>query len=82
MTINKLTLDQPTVYEVTVPGIIDEKYLDWNGGLTARCPAKQIRNPITILRITVDQAGLHGFLRYLYSLGLSIISVTRVDYDD
>jgi len=81
MTMNKLTLDQPRVYEVMVPVIIDEKYIDWNGGLTTRCPANQVENPITIITITVDQAGLQGFLRYLYSLGLPIISVICIDYE-
>ena len=32
----KLTLDQPVTYQIKVPGILDEKWLDWNGGLTVK----------------------------------------------
>jgi hypothetical protein len=30
--------------------------------------------PVSILTVTVDQAGLQGLLRQLYSLGLPLIS--------
>ena len=82
MTTNKLSLDQPVVYEITVPGKFDQKYLDWNGGLKITYPAGQTQNPITTIMITVDQAGLQGFLRYLYSLGLPIISVIWQDFNE
>mgnify|MGYP001379731286 CR=1 FL=1 len=80
MTTNKLSLDQLMVYEITVPGKFEHKYLDWNGGLKIKYPAGRTPNAITTIIITVDQAGLQGFLRYLYSLGLPLISVLCVDY--
>ena len=75
----KLTLDQPATYEIKVPGILDEKWLDWNGGMAIWNQNEPEDNPITILTITVDQAGLQGLLRYLYSFGLPLISVICVE---
>lgn len=79
MITKKLTLDQPVTYEIKVQGALDEKWLDWNGEITATIEGDKNVNPITTLTITVDQAGLHGFLRYLYSLALPLISVNYVD---
>ena len=75
----KLTLDQLATYEIKVPGILDEKWLDWNGGMTVMAENEREANPITTLTITVDQAGLQGLLRHLYSFGLPLISVMCVD---
>ena len=75
----KLTLDQPATYEIKVPGILDEKWLDWNGGMTVKVTNERYDNPITILTITVDQAGLQGLLRHLYSFGLPLFSVICVE---
>ena len=76
----KLTLDQPATYEIKVPGILDEKWLDWSGGMTVKVENERDDNPITTLSITVDQAGLQGLLRHLYSFGLPLISVICVDF--
>lgn len=76
----KLSLYQPATYEIKVPGILDKKWLDWNGGMTVTAENEREANPITILTITVDQAGLQGLLRHLYSFGLPLISVVCVDY--
>jgi len=81
MIIKKLTLDQPATYVIKVPGALDENWLDWNGGMTATIECDRNGSPITTLTITVDQAGLQGLLRYLYSLGLPLISVIWVDFN-
>ena len=76
----KLTLYQPVRYEIKIPGKLDEKWLDWNGGMSTIIKSDANGDPITILTLTVDQAGLQGLLRYLYSLGLPLISVLCVDW--
>ena len=75
----KLTLDQPATYEIKVPGILNENWLDWNGGMTVTAENECEATPITLLTITVDQAGLQGLLRHLYSFGLPLISAICVD---
>ena len=76
----KLTLYQPARYEIKIPGHLDEKWLYWNGGMSATIESDRNGDPITLLTLTVDQAGLQGLLRYLYSLGLPLISVLCVDW--
>jgi len=75
----KLTLDRPVTYQIIVPGALDKKWLDWNGGTTLTVESDENGNPITILTLYVDQAALQGLLRHLYSLGLPLISVMYID---
>lgn len=76
----KLTLDAPVAYQVVVPGEVAGELLDWNGGLQVRIDSDADGNLYSILSITADQAGLHGFLTKLYSLGLPLISVRWAEY--
>lgn len=76
----KLSLDRPAMYQIKIPGALDEKRLDWNGGMTSKVISNKNGNPITVLTLTVDQAALHGLLRHLYSQGLPLISVMWVDF--
>ena len=79
MPTNKLSLDKPVVYEITVPGNLEKRFLDWNGGLEITINTTEVENPTSTISIKVDQAGLQGFLRYLYSLGLPILSVSCIE---
>jgi hypothetical protein len=63
-----------------VPGLVDESWSDWIGGLTITIEGEGDGPPTTILTGTVDQAALQGLLRQLYSLGLPLISVQCVGY--
>jgi SOS-response transcriptional repressor LexA len=77
----KLTLDQPATYQIKVPGHLDESWSDWAEGMTMTVESGGDASPGTTLTITVDQAALHGLLRRLYSLGLPLISVNRIEPD-
>jgi hypothetical protein len=71
----KLTLDRPATYQIKVPGMLDERWSDWNGGMTITVESDEDGLPVTTLTGSVDQANLHGIIRNLYSLGLPLISV-------
>ena len=75
----KLSLDQPTSYQIKVPGELDARWSDWIGGMTIATESKGDGPPVTVLTGEVDQAALHGLLRRLYSLGLPLISVICVE---
>jgi hypothetical protein len=75
----KPTLHRPAVYEIKVPGELDESWSDWAGGMTIAVESEGEGPPVTTLTGIVDQAALHSLLRRLYSLGLPLISVTCVD---
>jgi hypothetical protein len=75
----KLTLDRPATYQIKVPGELDERFLDWAGGMKVSIESDEDGLPVTTLTGTVDQAALQGLLRRLNSLGLPLISVICVD---
>ena len=71
----KLTLYQPETYQIKVPGILDENWVDWNEEMAVTVEKDRDDPPVTILTGTFDQAALQGLLRRLYSQGLPLISV-------
>jgi len=78
----KLTLDQPAIYQIKVPGHLDESWSEWAGGMTITVENGDSGPPTTTLTGAVaDQAALHGLLRRLYSLDLPLISVNWVEPD-
>jgi hypothetical protein len=78
----KLTLDRPATYQIKVPGHLGESWADWAGGMTITVDCEGDGLPVTTLTGTVDQAALQGLLRRLYSLGLPLLSVNRVDAEE
>lgn len=75
----KLTLYRPVMYQVTIPGLLDERSADWAGGLTITAAADCDGRPLTTLTGSMDQAALHGLLRRLYGLGLPLLAVTCLE---
>lgn len=75
----KLTLSRPAIYEIKVPGLLNEMFSDVAGQMMITFDIDEQGLPITTLTVTVDQAALQGLLRRLYSLGLPLISVTCVN---
>ena len=82
---HKLTLHQPEIYQIRVPGEIDPRWSDWNEGMTIAVDREVDdegnSHTVTTLTGTLDQAALQGLLHRLYGLGLPLISVVCVEYD-
>ena len=80
----KLTLYQTATYQIKVPGHLDESWSEWAGGMTITVESEGDGPPaVTTLTGTIaDQAALQGLLRRLYSLGLPLISVNRLDVEE
>jgi hypothetical protein len=77
---NQPTLDRPAMYEIVVPGRLDEGWSDWLEGMTVEVKSGGDGPTITTLTgVVADQAALQGLLNRLYSLGLSLISVCCID---
>ncbi|MFN2234987.1 MAG: hypothetical protein ACK2U1_12235 [Anaerolineales bacterium] len=76
----KITLDQPVIYEIKVPGILNENWFDWNGRLKIKVERDLYPEPVSILTISIDQAELHGLLGHLYAFGIPLISVVCKEY--
>ena len=75
----KLTLHQPTTYQIKVPGLLDDSWSEWNGRMIVSVECGDDGQLVTTLTGRVDQAALQGLLRRLYSLGLPLISVNCVE---
>lgn len=75
-----LGLDQPGTYDIKVPGRLDESWSDWAEEVKVAVEEGDDGPTITTLTVTVaDQAALQGLLDRLYSIGLPLLSVTRMD---
>ena len=79
-TIQMLGLDRPGTYEIKVPGRLDEDWSEWFEGMTITVEVGDDCPTITTLTgIVTDEAALQGLLDRLYSLGLRLLSVRRVE---
>jgi hypothetical protein len=73
--VKKLTLDRPATYQIKVPGVLDDRWSDWSGGMIIAVEKEGDSPPVTGLTGRIDQAALQGLLGRLYSLGVPLISV-------
>ena len=76
----KLRLDQPATYQIKVPGRLGESWSDWVEGMTITVESGDDGPTITTLTgVIPDEAALQGLLDRLYSLGLRLLSVRRME---
>jgi hypothetical protein len=68
--------NQPLIYQIRIKGHLGGEWTEWFGGLTITLED----NGETLLAgPVVDQAALHGLLRQVRDLGMTLLSVTRVE---
>jgi hypothetical protein len=68
--------DDYAIYQIKVKGILDERWSDWFDGMSITPHSTEN----TILTGAIrDQAALHGLLNKIRDLGLTLLSVKRVD---
>jgi hypothetical protein len=80
----QLTLDRPTRYQINVPGELETERLGFIQDMTITVDMDQNEMTVSILTGVFDQSALQGFLRYLYSLGIPLLSVFCLggEFDD
>lgn len=66
---------QPAVYQIRINGHLGPRWIDWFGEVTVTLE----ENGDTLLTGPVDQAGLHGLLKKVRDLGMTLLSVNRVE---
>lgn len=67
---------QSSSYEIRVVGHLDARWSAWFDGLSLSLE----RDGTTVISgFVVDQAALHGVLRRLSDLGLTLVSITQFD---
>ena len=69
-------LGQPPIYEIRIKGHLGGQWADWFGGLSITLE----ENGDTLLTgPVVDQAALHGVLRKVRDLGMTLLVVKHVE---
>ncbi len=67
--------DQPTEYQIRLMGKLDSSWSDWFDGFSITSQGDE-----TILAgVVCDQSALHGILAKINDLGLSIVSVEKIN---
>jgi hypothetical protein len=73
---SKEEYDETTLYEIRIKGHLDPRWADRFTGMTLT----QVDNGVTLLTGPVtDQSALHGLLRAVRDLGMTLLSVTRIE---
>ena len=65
----------PAYYQIKVKGCLGSQWSDWFEGMTIASEG----GVTTLTGEVADQAALHGLLFRMHDLGLTLISVKRVD---
>ena len=70
---------QPLVYQIRLEGQLDPQWEDWFGGLTITL---EDSGETLLTGPVADQAALHGLLRKVRDLGMQLVSVNRVQFQE
>ena len=66
-------------YEIRLKGHLDDRWTEWFEGLTVSL--EEDGNTL-LTGLVVDQAALHGLLKKIRDLGLPLVSVNRVQFNE
>jgi hypothetical protein len=64
------------MYRIRVSGHLDDRWLDWLGGLAIH---RQADGTTMLAGPVVDQAALHGVIACIRNLALPLLSIERVE---
>jgi len=67
---------QPTIYQIRIKGHLDDQWSDWFDGLTI---TQETDGNTLLTGPVVDQSALYGLLKKVHDLGLSLISVKKIE---
>ena len=75
----KPTPSQPVVYQIRLKGHLDSQWTDWFEGLSITLEED---GDTLLTGPVVDQAALHGLLKKVRDLGMPLISVNQVQFQE
>ena len=75
---NRRKFDQPSIYQIRVNGRLDKKWSDWFEGFAF----EHIAGDTLLTGPVADQAALHGLLAKIRDLGLALLCVKRMEYEE
>jgi hypothetical protein len=68
--------DRPDIYQIILQGHLSGQWSDWFEGFTITLDE---RGQTILVGPVIDQAALHGLLKKIRDLGISLVSVNRLD---
>ena len=75
----KPTPSQPMIYQIRIKGHLDSQWTDWFEGMTITL---EEGGDMLITGPVIDQSALHGLLKKVRDLGLPLVSVDRVQFNE
>jgi hypothetical protein len=76
---NKTGSCQPLVYQIKIEGHLGQQWMEWFEGLTITMEEDGktlLTGPVT------DQAALHGLLKKVRDLGMPLVSICQVHFNE
>jgi len=70
---------QPMVYQIRIKGHLSSQWTDWFEGLTSTLEED---GDTLLTGPVVDQAALHGLLKKVRDLGMPLVSVIQVQFNE
>jgi len=74
----QLTPNEPMIYQIRITGHLSAQWTDWFDGLTI---TMEDNGDTLLMGPVIDQAALYGLLKKVRDLGMSLVSVNRVQPD-
>jgi len=74
----QLTPNEPMIYQIRITGHLSAQWTDWFDGLTITL---EDNGDTLLMGPVIDQAALYGLLKKVRDLGMSLVSVNRVQPD-
>ena len=70
---------QPLVYQIRIKGHLGREWTDWFGGLSITL---EDNGDMLLTGPVVDQAALHGVLKKVRDVGMPLLSVIEVQFNE
>ena len=70
--------DEPMVYQIRIRGYLGRTWTEWFGNMTI---SLEDNGDMLLTGPVVDQAALHGLLKKVRDLGMTLLSVNYVEPD-